>query len=346
VDGGSRRRGAFPLDAARRDQIKATAQEIALIRAHHLVRRYFEGIDLLQLRETLLGLADLTLAVEQHEALTEIDEDEYVARIERNRSTTSKGARLTRANNAQQKQGVHGMLHKALADAVRWGRLVRNAADAADQPRKSSPEMQVWTPEQMRSFLEHVRDDRLFAAWQLLSTTGMRRGELLGLRWADIDFERGSLAVRQVHTAVNYTVETGTPKTHKGSRTVSLDPATLAALRSHRRQQNEERLVWGGAWTETGLVFVRADGDAIHPQRLSQWFAQHVRRAGLPKIRLHDVRHSYATAVIRAGVPHKVVSQRIGHANPTITMTTYQHVLPGDDEQAALIGARAILGTP
>jgi transcriptional regulator with XRE-family HTH domain len=96
----------FPLDAARRDQIKATAQEIALIRAHHLVRRYFEGIDLLQLRETLLGLADLTLAVEQHEALTEIDEDEYVARIERNRSTTSKGARLTRAHNASQKQGA------------------------------------------------------------------------------------------------------------------------------------------------------------------------------------------------------------------------------------------------
>lgn len=205
--------------------------------------------------------------------------------------------------------------------------------------------MQVWTPEEMRRFLEHVRDDRLFAAWQVLSTTGMRRGELLGLRWADVDLERGSLAIRQVRTAVNYTVETGTPKTHKGSRTESLDPATLAALRAHRRHQNEERLVWGGAWTETGLVFVLPDGSAIHPQRLSQWFAQHVRRAGLPRIRLHDLRHSYATAVIRAGVPLKVVSQRIGHANPTITMTTYQHVLPGDDEQAALIGAQAILGT-
>ena len=183
-------------------------------------------------------------------------------------------------------RNVHGMLHKALADAVRGGRLVRNAADAADQLRKSSPEMQVWTPEEMRRVLEHVRDDRLFAAWQLLATTGMRRGELLGLRWADVDLEPGSLAIRQVRTAVN--VETGTPKTHKGSRTVSLDPATVAAVRTHRRQQNEERLVWGGAWTETGLVFVRPDGEAIHPQRLSQWFAQHVRRAGLPRIRLHD----------------------------------------------------------
>jgi integrase len=247
--------------------------------------------------------------------------------------------------SAKMVRNVHGMLHKALADAVRWGRLVRNAADAADQPRKSSPEMQVWTPEEMRTFLEHVRDDRLFAAWQLLATTGMRRGELLGLRWADVDFERGSLTIRQVRTAVDYAVETGTPKTHKGTRTVSLDPATLAGLRAHRRRQNEERLVWDGAWTETGLVFVRPDGSAIHPQRLSQWFAQHVRHAGLPKIRLHDVRHSYATAVIRAGVPLKVVSQRIGHANPTITMTTYQHVLPGDDEQAALIGARTILGS-
>lgn len=222
---------------------------------------------------------------------------------------------------------------------------MRNAADAADQPRKASPEMKVWTPEEMRSFLEHVRDDRHFAAWQLLATTGMRRGELLGLRWADVDLERGSITIRQVRTAVNYAVETGTPKTDKGSRTIAIDPATLAAVRTQRLRQNEDRLAWGGTWTETGLVFVGPDGSPIHPQRLSQWFAQHIRRAGLPRIRLHDVRHSYATAVIRAGVPLKVVSQRIGHANPTITLTTYQHVLPGDDEQAALIGAQAILGS-
>ncbi len=246
--------------------------------------------------------------------------------------------------SAKTVRNIHGMLHKALADAVRWGRAVRNAADAADQPRKPSPEMKVWTPEEMRSFLQHVCDDRYFAAWQLLATTGMRRGELLGLRWADVDLERGSLTILQVRTAVNYAVETGTPKTDKGSRTIALDPATLTALRTHRLRQNEERLAWGGAWTETGLVFVGSNGSAIHPQRLSQWFAQHVRRSGLPRVRLHDVRHSYATAVIRAGVPIKVVSQRIGHANPTITLTTYQHVLPGDDEQAAIIGARAILG--
>ncbi len=103
-------------------------------------------------------------------------------------------------------------------------------------------------------------------------------------------------------------------------------------------------MAWGPAWADFSLVFVREDGSPVHPQRLSQWFAQAVRKAGLPQIRLHDVRHSYSTALIRSGVPVKTVSQRIGHASPTITMTIYQHVLPGDDEQAAIAGARAIFG--
>lgn len=241
-------------------------------------------------------------------------------------------------------RNIHGMLHKALADAVKWGRVLRNATDAADQPRKRTVEMNVWTPEQLRHFVESTEADRLAAAWHLLVTTGMRRGELLGLRWSDIDLEGRVLAIRQSRTAVNYTVHTDAPKTERGSRIVSLDPETVSSLRSHHRRQLEERMLVGEGWQDTGLVFVRPDGSPIHPQRLSQWFAQVVRRAGLPAIRLHDVRHSYSTALIRAGVPVKTVSQRIGHASPTITMTIYQHVLPGDDEQAALVGARAIFG--
>jgi len=241
-------------------------------------------------------------------------------------------------------RNIHGMLHKSLADAVKWGRVLRNAADAAEQPRKATPEMRVWASEDMRAFLEHVRGDRLLAAWHVLTTTGMRRGELLGLRWSDIDLGRECLSIRQTRTVVKSSPETGSPKTSKGTRTIALDPATVAALRSHRRRQSEERLAWGAAWKDTGLVFVREDGEAIHPERFSSWFQQHVRRAGLPLIRLHDLRHSYATAVIRAGVPLKVVSQRIGHASPAITMAIYQHVLPGDDEVAARVGAKAILG--
>ncbi|HZQ79892.1 MAG TPA: site-specific integrase [Acidimicrobiia bacterium] len=242
-------------------------------------------------------------------------------------------------------RNIHGTLHKALDDAVRWGRIARNPAALADPPKGASPEMRIWTAEQLRAFLDHVRTDRLVAAWQLLATTGMRRGELLGLRWLDVDLDDGFLAVRQTRVSVDYEVAVGTPKTERGNRTVALDPATVAVLREHRARQLEERLAWGPAWTDTGLVFTREDGTEIHPQRLSQYFRRHTASSGLPPIRLHDVRHSYATALIKAGQPIKVVSQRIGHASPTITMAIYQHVLPSDDVEAAATGARLILGT-
>lgn len=171
----------------------------------------------------------------------------------------------TRGLSAKTVRNIHGTLHKALDDAVRWGRLTRNAATHADPPKGTSPEMRIWTAEQLRAFLGHVRADRLVAAWHLLTTTGMRRGELLGLRWLDVDLEEGFLAVRQTRVSVDYEVAVGTPKTERGNRTVALDPATVAVLREHRSRQLEERLAWGPAWTDTGLVFTRADGTEIHP---------------------------------------------------------------------------------
>jgi integrase len=239
---------------------------------------------------------------------------------------------------------VHATLHKALADAVRWGRIARNPADQADPPRSHSPEMTIWSPTQLRAFLDSVRGDRLYAAWLLAATTGMRRGEVLGVRWSDVDLEAATLTVTQIRTVVAYEVVTLTPKTDKGRRTISLDPQTVAALRAHRVAQNEERLLLGPAYVNTDLVFTRPDGSGIHPERLSRWFTQRCRKADLPVVRLHDVRHSYVTALLASGVPLKVVSQRVGHASPMVTMAIYQHVLPGDDRAAADIGARAILG--
>ena len=240
---------------------------------------------------------------------------------------------------------VHTTLHKALADAVRWGRLARNPADQADPPREATPEMSVWDPLQLRTFLDSVRSDRLFAAWLLAATTGMRRGEILGLRWSDVDLEGGTLSVRQIRTVARYKVITVTPKTERGARTVALDPQTLSALESHRVLQIEERLRSGPEYQDSeGLVFTQPDGSTIHPERFSSWFKQHCQRSGLPSIRLHDVRHSYVTALLGEGVPLKVVSQRVGHSSPMVTMTIYQHVLPGDDRAAAALGANAILG--
>jgi integrase len=241
-------------------------------------------------------------------------------------------------------RNIHGALHAALRDAVRWGYVARNVAAVADLPRSATPEMHVWSPEQLGAFLDHVRGDRLYAAWLLLATTGMRRGEVAGLRWVDVDLDAGRVSPRRPRVVVNHEVLVSEPKTAKGRRSIALDPATVAALREHRRWQLEERLAVGPGWEDSGLVFTWPDGRPLHPERFSRWFEQHTRAAGLPKIRLHDVRHSYATAALAAGIPAKIVSERLGHANIAITMDTYSHVLPGLDEQAAGTVAQLILG--
>jgi len=241
-------------------------------------------------------------------------------------------------------RNVHSMLHKALTDAVRWGHLSRNPVSLAAPPKPARPEMKVWSPEQLRTFVECTRNDRLAAAWLLLVTTGMRRGEVLGLAWEHVDFTNDRLAVVQSLNVVNYhDVRLVQPKTAKGRRSIALDPTTIAALQAHRVRQLEERLQWGEAWAPSDLVFTRENGTAIHPQRMTSWFEQLARDAALPKIRLHDLRHSYATAALAAGVPAKVMSERLGHASVMITLDTYSHILPSMQEDAANSVAKLIL---
>jgi integrase len=241
-------------------------------------------------------------------------------------------------------QNIHAILHRALRDAMRWGYVARNVADAVDPPKGLPAERQVWTPEQLRAFLTHVGEDRLYAAWLLVATTGLRRAELAGLRWADVDFDAGRVSPRRPRVVVDYAVVESDAKTPKGRRSLALDPVTLATLKAHRVRQAEEKSIVGPGYQDSGLVFTMPDGSPIHPQRISAWFVQHTRAAGLPRIRLHDVRHSYATAALAAGVSPKVISQRLGHATIAITMDTYSHVIPGLDEQAAETVARLILG--
>ena len=235
-------------------------------------------------------------------------------------------------------------LHAALRDAVRWGYVTRNVAAAADLPKGMAPEMHVWSPEQLGAFLDHVRADRLYAAWLLLATTGMRRGEVAELRWVDVDLDAGRLSPRRPRVVVNHEVLVSEPKTAKGRRSIALDPATVAALREHRRWQLEERLAVGPGWEDSGLVFTWPDGQPLHPERFSRWFEQHTRAAGLPRDSAARcpprLRHRRAGG----GIPAKIVSERLGHANIAITMDTYSHVLPGLDEQAAGTVAQLILG--
>ena len=239
---------------------------------------------------------------------------------------------------------VHTLLHKALNDAVRWGHLARNPASLAEAPRARTPEMHVWTAEQLRAFLREVECERLYAAWLLLITTGMRRGEVLGLSWENVDLRGSRLSVVRSLTVVDYQhVEMLEPKTAKGRRSVALDPVTVDALKAHRKQQLEERVFAGSTWQDNGLVFARSNGAAIHPEYVSRRFTQLSARAEQPRIRLHDLRHSYATAALSSGISPKVVSERLGHSSVSITLDVYSHVLPSIDEEAANVVASFIL---
>jgi integrase len=233
---------------------------------------------------------------------------------------------------------IHATLHRAFRDAMSWGYLNRNPAALAVKPKQrgaGSVEMRTWTAAELRRFLDHVRDDRLFAAWRLAASTGLRRGELLGLRWRDVDLDAGRVSVGQTLTTVGNKVAFGEPKTARGKRSIALDGVTINALRTWRARQAEERLTFGPAWRDTGLVFGREDGSLIHPDTFSFRFDRQVRAAGLPRIRFHDLRHTHATLALQAGVPAKVVSERLGHATVAFTLDVYCHVIPALQEDAA-----------
>jgi integrase len=177
-------------------------------------------------------------------------------------------------------------------------------------------------------FLRHAQHDDLYPLWALLASTGMRRSEALGLPWRDVDFDGKRLSVRQGLVSVDGTPELGPPKSRHAVRTIDLDDRTIAALRIQRRRQNEQRLA-AKDWNDTGLVFTRPDGAWLHPDWIGELFRRLVYEAGVPAIRMHDLRHTHATLLLRWGHNPKVVSERLGHHSVAFTLDTYAHVVPG-----------------
>jgi integrase len=231
-------------------------------------------------------------------------------------------------------QQVHKTLHRALADAVRWRKLAHNPADAVRGPRVERREPTAWSAEQARAFLGAIVEDRLFALYLLALNTGMRRGELAGLRWRDVDLEAGTVTVAQQRTTSGYRVVVTEPK-KQSRRVIPVDSPVVEALRRHRTAQLEERLFIGQAWVDSGYVFVREDGEPYHPQRLRVMFEQLCAQAGVAPIRLHDLRHTMATIALQAGIHPKVVQERLGHASISITLDLYSHVAPTIQREAA-----------
>ena len=255
---------------------------------------------------------------------------------------------LLREGNLNKKEGgglspktvryIHTTLHKALKDAERKQLVLRNVAQAADPPKiraAGSAELTTWSGEEVGTFLKAMEEHRLYAAYLLAASTGMRRGEVLGLRWIDIDFKARRLAVRQTVTAVNYRVEIGTPKTARGRRSIALDSTTVKALQEQLKRQLAERAKVAEGFTDRGLVFCKPDGSPIHPDYMSQTFDRTVARLGLRRIRLHDLRHTHATLGLAAGIAPKIMSDRLGHATVAFTQDVYMHAIPQLESDAA-----------
>ena len=230
---------------------------------------------------------------------------------------------------------------------MKLGLLTRNVADLVTPPRVPRKPRQTWDEEQARRFLAVADQSGRGPIWIVALATGMRRGELLGLRWQDVDFERGVLSVRQTVGALRGKPDVKPPKTRSSIRDVPVPAEVMAALREHRRRQNEQRLALGTVWEDYDLVFAAANGRPIYPDNLKRDFERLVHLAGVPRIRIHDQRHTHVTLAIAAGADIGAVSQRIGHSRTSITMDVYHHVLPrkhlevSDKVGAVLFGQRA-----
>ena len=244
---------------------------------------------------------------------------------------------------------VFATLRVALNKAVRQGLIATNPCAAVElegEVEHRAP-AHVWTPPQVRTFLAHVRDDRLYALYVLVVTTGLRRGEVIGLRWEDVDLDAGLILVQRSVVQIGGQVVEGVPKTRHSKRVVPLDSATTATLRAHKRRQLQERLIAGTAWQDTvGRVFTREDGRGLIPEYLSRIFKAHTRSAGVPVIRFHDLRHTTATLALAGGVAMRVVSDRLGHSTTAITSDLYTKVYDETAREAAEKIARLIHPEP
>jgi integrase len=242
---------------------------------------------------------------------------------------------------------VHTVLRLALSRAWRHGLTATNPALAAEPPSARAAQsyaFAVWSPLELRRFLAAARHHPHYAAFHLAASTGLRRGELLGLRWSDLNLDQAYLQVIQNVVRVGNSVLVQTPKSARSRRRVDLDRQTVNILRSHEVLQRVHIKERDGSDFYTDFVFSTKPGVPMHPELLSYFFNRAVRIAGLRRIRLHDLRHTHATHALQAGIHPKIVSERLGHSSVSITLDTYSHVLPSMQRDAAEAVAALVAG--
>ncbi|ACX51972.1 integrase family protein [Ammonifex degensii KC4] len=239
-----------------------------------------------------------------------------------------------------------GLLRQAMRWAVKRKLLGQDPTEGVAPPRAPRKEVRVWSEEEIARFLGVLDSSghrpAVKAFFRLALSTGMRKGELLALRWEDVDFEKGCLYVRR--TRCHHTGGVHEPKSPSSCRKVALDAGSLECLRRLKREQAREKLRAGAEWCEQGLVFATRKGKALSVFRLACTFRSLCRRAGVPEIRIHDLRHTHASLLLRQGVHPKVVQERLGHSSVKITLDTYSHLLPDAQEQAVKALERALGG--
>jgi len=240
-------------------------------------------------------------------------------------------------------RGIHSVIRKSLNDAVDAGLLPRSPAKGVKPPRDraGSMELRYWTPTELKTFLDLIKGHRLETALHLTAMTGARRGEVAGLRWVDVDLDAARITIRQTLLTVGGKIMVSSPKSNRG-RTIDLDERTTALLSRHLEQQRAHGEAYLNRDGGEGYVFRRKDGGRIDPRDLHVAFRWVVDRSDLPRIRLHDLRHTHASIAVKAGVPIGVVSERLGHSDPGFTLSRYSHIMPGMQREAADKIARAV----
>lgn len=229
---------------------------------------------------------------------------------------------------------VHKVIYNALDQALRYDYILRNPAALVKRPRAEKSEIQVWDLKQATQFLKVAEADRTYIAFLLALTTGMRQGEILGLRWKDINMKEGTLRIVQTLSHDGKELTAGA-KTSAGNRVISIDAKTVAELKMHKKRLIAEQVEAIEYNTELDLVMPTSVGSILIPRNLMRSYYRLIEDAKVPKIKFHDLRHTHATLLLKQGAHPKIVSERLGHASSRITMDTYSHVLPDMQKDAA-----------